>query len=333
MLIPRPVSEYYEQRASVPGTLLISEATVVSKAAACVPNVPGIWSEAQVAAWRGVVDAVHAKGSTIYCQLWHPGRVGVPGTGVRILSASAVPADEQSAVPEAMTEAEIADTIRDYAAAASNAVRAGFDGVEIHAGNGCLVDQFIQDTSNHRTDSWGGSVENRARFALGIVRAVIAAVGADRTAIRFSPFSPFMGMLMATDRLYPQFEYLLEHLKPLGLAYMHLIEPRISGNTDCDIGAEYDAGHFVKFWDDSSPVMLAGGYTAESAARAVDEKYKGHDVLIAFGRHFIANPDLVFRAKAGIGFTKYNRESFYIPKSPEGYTDYPFSPEFLAEAA
>ena len=281
---------------------------------------------------------MHAKGSAIYCQLWHPGRAGIvdaggPSRTTQLFSASAIPIDEKSPVPKEMTEEDITDTIRDFAKAATNAVRAGFDGVEIHGANGYLLDQFTQNTSNHRTDAWGGNIENRARFVVELTKAVVEAIGADKTALRLSPFSPFQAMLMEKDLLYPQFEYLLKQLKPLGLAFLHLVEPRISGNADIDVDTGYDLGFFVKLWDNSSPIVLAGGFTAESAAKAADETYRGYDVLIAFGRYYISNPDLVFRIQSALEFAKYDRASFYIPKSPKGYIDYPFSPEFLANAA
>lgn len=319
----------------MPGTLLITEATLISKAAAGRKNLPGIWTEAQIAAWKHVVDGVHAKGSFIYCQLWHLGRTGLPEVhqeqGGRLLSSSAVPLDEKSDTPGEMTEDDIKATIQEYATAAKNAIKAGFDGVEIHGANGYLVDQFTQDSCNRRTDSWGGSVENRARFAIEVVKAVAEAVGADRTAIRLSPFSTFQGMMMKDP--YPQFEYLVKQLKLLDIAYLHLVEPRVQGVFDIEPPTEHDLGYFVRIWDNQSPVVLAGGYTAESAAKAVNETYKAYDILIAFGRRFISNPDLVFRVKAGIDLAKYNRDTFYLLGSPTGYIDYPFSPEFLAKAS
>ncbi|KAK7748279.1 hypothetical protein SLS62_008739 [Diatrype stigma] len=352
--VPLPIAkEYYEQRASEPGTLLITEGTLISKNAAGRRNVPGIWSEAQIAAWKDVVDAVHGKGSYIYCQLWATGRAGAPEThkelGTRLLSSSAVAMDEGgvlrvnrsssdssaaddhelSSVPEEMTEDDIHATIRDYATAAKNAIRAGFDGVEIHAANGYLVDQFTQDTCNRRTDGWGGSVENRARFGIEVAKAVVEAVGADRTAVRLSPFSTFQGMLMEDP--HPQFAHLIRALRALGLAYLHLVEPRVSGVFDADeVGPGQDLAPFVRLWDNRSPVVVAGGFASGgAAAEAADDKYAGYDVLVAFGRRFISNPDLVFRLRAGVGLAPYDRDTFYTPKSPVGYVDYPFSPEYL----
>lgn len=188
-------------------------------------------------------------------------------------------------------------------------------------------DQFTQDTCNQRTDQWGGSIENRARFAVEVARAVSKEVGADRTGIRLSPWGTFQGMLMKDP--IPQFTYLIGELRKLDLAYLHLTESRIAGTAD--VQSTGSLHPFVDAWGDR-PVLIAGGYTAESAREAVDVEYKGKPVLIVFGRHFISNPDLVFRAMKGIPFEHYNRKTFYIPKSPVGYTDYPFAKEFARSA-
>jgi NADPH2 dehydrogenase len=275
---------------------------------------------------------VHAKGGVIYCQLWNQGRAGNPDVlaeeGYKLLSASAVPVGPQHQTPQEMTEDEIIQTIEDYASAAKNAVAAGFDGIEIHGANGYLPDQFLQTTCNKRTDFWGGSIENRVRFYLAVVNAVIAAIGAKRTAVRLSPYSDFNGMLMDDPR--PTFKHLLQQLKPLGLSYLHLIEARITGNDDSETGGQESVGWMVEMWDNVSPVLLSGGFRAESAQRAVDEQYKNHDVIIVFGRYFVSNPDLVYRIREGITLAPYDRSVFYTPKQTKGYADYPFSPQFLA---
>lgn len=236
------MAQYYAQRAVVPGTLLISEATFISAKAGGYPNIPGLWTDAQLAGWKKVTDAIHAKGSKAYAQLWHLGRAGYPdpvGSGGALpddkfdyqhdfVSASAVPMYEGGPTPRPLTEEEIWATIGDYATAARNAVtKGGFDGVEIHAAHGYLIDQFTQDTSNRRTDQWGGSVENRARFAVEVAKAVIQAVGAERVGIRLSPWSNFQGMRMADP--VSQFSYLVQQLRALDLAYLHLVEPRVAG--------------------------------------------------------------------------------------------------------
>ncbi|KAE8159550.1 hypothetical protein BDV40DRAFT_234520 [Aspergillus tamarii] len=330
--VPLPiVKEHYEQRGSVPGTLLITEATLISPRAGGFSNVPGIWSEAQIAAWRTVTDAVHAKGSYIFMQLWALGRVADPTDlkkdGYDLVSSSAVPAAPEGPAPRALTEDEIRDYIRDYAQAAKNAIAAGFDGVEIHSANGYLIDQFTQDTVNQRTDRWGGSVENRARFALEVTKAVTEAIGAERTGIRFSPFSPFQGMRMADP--VPQFEYLARKTKEFKLAYVHLVEPRIAGNTEVDEPAADSLDFFFRAYEKAGPVIVAGGYKAESAKEAVDSHYKDYDTLVAMGRPFTSNPDLPFKVKAGIPLRAYEREKFYLVKDPKGYTDYEFSEEFI----
>ncbi|KAH6621970.1 hypothetical protein C7974DRAFT_315518 [Boeremia exigua] len=312
--------EYYEQRACVPGTLIVSEATIIAKNAAGCHNAPGIWSEAQVEAWKKITTAVHAKGCDNVLE----------SQGFRMLSSSAVPMSPQDQTPDAMTESEIADAIADYAAAAKNAIAAGFDGVEIHGANGYLPDQFLQTTCNKRKDRWGGSIENRARFHLEVAKAVIAAVGAHRTAMRLSPYSDFNGMLM--DEPEPTFEYLLAQLKPLGLSYLHLIEARIKGNDDADCGGQKSVAWMVKQWDRASPIVLAGGFKPLSARQTVDDTFKEYDVIVAFGRYFVANPDLVFRVKEAIPLTGYDRSVFYTPKIAKGYTDYPHSEQFLLSA-
>ncbi|KAB2101347.1 hypothetical protein AG0111_0g10165 [Alternaria gaisen] len=248
-----------------------------------------------------------------------------------MVSASAVPMGPQDRTPEAMTEEMIWATIADYASAAKNAIAAGFDGVEIHGANGYLPDQFLQTTCNQRTDSWGGTIEQRARFHLEVTKAVIAAVGTERTAMRLSPYSDFNGMLM--DEPEPTFKYLTEELKKLGLAYLHLIEARITGNDDSECGGQKTVRWMVELWDNASPVMLAGGFLPDSAKQTVDEAYKDYDVIIAFGRYFVANPDLVFRVKESVPLVKYDRSVFYTPKTPKGYIDYPHSAQYLKSMA
>ncbi|KAJ5095823.1 hypothetical protein NUU61_005179 [Penicillium alfredii] len=332
--VPLPfVKDYYAQRASVPGTLLVTEGTFITPQAGGAPNVPGIYSEAQIAAWKNITDAVHAKGSYIYMQLWALGRTANPGVlsaegGFDVVSSSAIPEPADNATPRPLSESEIQSWIADYAQAARNAVAAGFDGVEIHAANGYLLDQFIQDVSNTRTDGWGGSVEKRARFAIEATRAVVDAVGADRTAIRFSPWSTFQAMRMRDPE--PQFAYLARQLAPLRLAYVHLVEGRIAGNVEVADDTADGLDFFLDAYGDAGPVVVAGGYTAESAPAAVDGRYAGRDVVVAFGRRFISNPDLPFRIKAGVPLEPYQRELFYLPKNPRGYIDYEFSPEFKA---
>ncbi|KAL4938365.1 hypothetical protein BDV06DRAFT_231907 [Aspergillus oleicola] len=317
---------YYEQRASVPGTLIIAEAVMISASAGGVPHGPGIWSEAQIASWKNITDAVHAKGSYIFAQLFAAGRAADPGTlkadgGFEVCAPSAIPLDPDSKIiPKELSEDEIQVIIADFSAAAKNAMRAGFDGVEVHAANGYLVDQFLQDVTNTRSDRWGGNTANRARFGLDVARALVDAVGAERVAFRVSPWNTWQGMKMADP--IPQFSYFVEKLKDMKLGFLHVIESRVINNVDCEKTEGID--FLLRIWGRTSPVLVAGGYTPANAEEALAE-YKDNDVAIVFGRHFLANPDLPFRIQHGLGLNKYDRASFYSPMQEEGYADYPFS--------
>lgn len=325
------VAEYYAQRASVPGTLLITEATFISPEAGGFSCAPGIYNDAQIKAWKRVTHAVHAKGSYIFLQLWALGRAAHPSVlkkeGQKLVSSSNVPLPD-SETPVPLTEEEIQSFISSYAKAAKNAIQAGFDGVEIHGANGYLIDQFLQDTCNKREDGWGGDIVKRARFGIEVATAVSAAIGADRVGYRVSPYSPFQGMKM--ENPVPQFTYLVEHLNALHLAYLHIVESRISGAGDIEGSEQVD--FLIDVWDKTSAAILAGGFTAESATDAVERDGRSN-VAIAFGRHFLANPDLPFRICSKISLNKYNRDTFYDEQSPIGYIDYPFSPEFQGVSA
>ncbi|KAK6192980.1 hypothetical protein LQW54_012925 [Pestalotiopsis sp. IQ-011] len=331
--VPLPImKEYYGQRASTPGTLLITEATFVSQRAAGDANVPGIWTRDQIAGWRQVTDAVHARGSYIYVQLWALGRVAKPDVaeaeGFTIKAPSPIATDGLPA-PEELTADDIESLIEDYAQAARNAMEAGFDGVELHGANGYLVDQFIQDMSNQRTDQYGGSVENRSRFPLRVLEALVSAVGSDRVGLRLSPWSDFQGMRMSDP--VPQFTHLVSEAKKLKLAYLHIIEARISGNTD---NGCTDSNDFIfKTWGQTSPILIAGGLKPDSAQTLVDKDHGNKEVAAVFGRYFLANPDLPYRIKKGLELNAYNRNTFYDAESPVGYIDYPFSQDWLAAQA
>lgn len=322
------VSTYYTQRASGPGTLLITEGTFISPRAGGYANVPGIYNDAQIAAWRTVTDSVHAQGSYIFLQLWALGRTAgvdeLKADGFDLTSSSAVPMSPEAATPRELTVEEIKGFTGDYAQAARNAIAAGFDGVEIHGANGYLVDQFIQDNVNRRTDDYGGSIERRSRFAIEVATAVVNAVGADRVGLRLSPFSDFQGMKM--DDPIPQFTHLVKALKPLKLAYIHVVRS-VPDDVD-EPGPKEQVDFVVDAWDNTSPVIIAGNFKAVSASKAVDERYTNKDVVIAFGRPFLATPDIVFRLQHGISFNPYDRSTFYAPKSETGYIDQPFSKEF-----
>lgn len=344
------MKQYYAQRAVVPGTLILSEATFITARAGGYANIPGLWTEEQLAGWKKITDAVHAKGSKIWVQLWALGRAAWPdpeGSGGAVknedfdfknnfVSASDVPMAAGLPAPRPLTEEEIHSYINDYATAAKNAVeKAGFDGVEIHGAHGYLIDQFTQDVSNKRTDSWGGSIENRARFAIEVSKAVVQAVGAEKTGIRLSPFSNFQGMRMTMDKIAPQFSYLISELRKLQLSYLHLVEPRVAGVIDRDPQGE-TLQFALQAWGNDKPLLIAGGFTPESAKNAVETTYKGYDVAIVFGRRFISTPDLVYRVKKGIEWADYDRFTFYInqkagDKCEPGYIDYPFSKEYIEE--
>ncbi|KAI9739299.1 MAG: hypothetical protein M1834_007512 [Cirrosporium novae-zelandiae] len=334
--VPTPlVAEYYSQRAAVAGTLLVTEATFVSPRAAGFANIPGIWTPEQIEGWKLITSAVHKKGSYIFMQIWALGRAANPATlkqefNLPVISSSSVPM-EGGAVPRALTIPEIQSFIADFAQAAKNAIAAGFDGVEIHGANGYLIDQFIQSVANKRTDSYGGSIENRSRFAFEVTKAVVDAIGPERVGLRLSPFSTFQSMKMPADEIEPQFLHLIRSLRPLHLAYLHLVESRVAGIADVEATEKIDP--FIDAWGNTSPILLAGGFKPDSARKAVDEDYKDKNVVVVFGRFFIANPDLVFRLREGLALTQYNRETFYKVESPEGYTDYPFSDKYLTSNA
>ncbi|KAF7975953.1 hypothetical protein HWV62_8076 [Athelia sp. TMB] len=322
---------YYSQRSVAPGTLLISEATLIGEKAGGYFGVPGIYSDEQIAGWKKVVDAVHANGSFIYLQLWALGRTADPAEIARENPANEYTAASDIALagyatPRAMTEDEIREFIGLYGVAASNAVhKAGFDGVEIHGANGYLVDQFLQDVSNNRTDSYGGSVENRSRFALEVIKAVVDAVGEKKTAIRLSPWSKFQEMGMASPE--PQFTHLISNIRTLypDFAYLHVVEPRVDGSVDRATippsqTAERDA--LYALWS-PKPLVSAGGHDRATGLDSAQQT----GVLVAYGRLFIANPDLVRRLKENLPLAKGDRATYYTPRdwTTKGYTDYPFA--------
>lgn len=342
-------ADYYAQRAAISGSLLIAEATLTSPRAAGMDNVPGIWNQAQIAAWRKVVDAVHAKGSYIFLQVWALGRRATPealdreeGGPYPVSSASAVdikpnfPVEGGRHLPpakaHALTVEEIKFHIDDFATAAKNAIDAGFDGVEVHGANGYLVDQFLADVCNKRTDSYGGSIENRSRFCLELTRAIIDKVGDSRkVAMRLSPWTNFEGESVADPM--PQFLHVVSELKKLNLGYLHLVESRISGDPASAVYHKLTRRNdpLIEAWGKTSPIILAGGYTAETARAVTEEVYPNLDICVAIGRYWISTPDLPYRVRHDIEFSPYNRSTFYKTMSSEGYTDYPYSREFLAQ--
>ncbi|KAK7423249.1 hypothetical protein QQZ08_009145 [Neonectria magnoliae] len=325
--VPLPISvEYYTQRASTPGTFIIAEATHVSPRHCGFIYATGLWTKAQIEGWRAITDSVHAKGGSIFCQLIAPGRAGHL-KGYPLYSSSAAAMEPGADVPVEMTEADIWGCIDDFKVAAHNAIEAGFDGVELHGANGYLIDQFMQDVCNSRTDKWGGTTENRARFVTELTKAVIDTIGNDRVGVRLSPWSTFQGMKMEVAAAEKQFSFILRALKDLKIAYLHLVESRVINNMDTEKkeGLEFA----FDIWQNQSPILVAGGFTAGSAKKAVDEEYKDHDTLVVFGRYFVSTPDLVYRLRHNLEFNPYDRSTFYTPLQAEGYADYPFSKEYL----
>jgi N-ethylmaleimide reductase len=340
-LSPRPLNaEYYAQR-TTPGGLLIAEASPVMATGFGSPGVPGIYTEQQVAGWRKVVDAVHAKGGVIFLQLWHVGRVShssfQPGGVLPVApSAVAIPPDLKTATadgkvtvyetPRALLASEIPGVIDAYRQAANNALLAGFDGVEIHGANGYLIEQFLQSHTNLRTDQYGGAIENRSRFLMEVTKAVVEVWGANRVGIRLSPYGIANGS--GEPDPMPLYTHVVRSLNPLGLAYLHFIEPRSSGAGRAEVNHQNVPSAMVLFRPIWKGVLIsAGGFTGETANAAIEA---GHADAIAFGRIFISNPDLPHRLQRGFPLTPYDRKTFY-GGDVAGYTDYPVHDE-LAQA-
>ena len=316
--------EYYTQRASA--GLIISEGTSPSANGIGYARIPGIYSAAQIAGWSKVTAAVHGQGAKMFMQIMHCGRIGHPlnvPAGGQILAPSAVAAAgemwtdssgmQPNAMPTAMTEAQIKSTVAEYAQGAKNALDAGFDGVELHAANGYLLEQFIRPTSNQRTDAYGGAIENRARFVLEVVDAVVKAVGKDKVGIRLSPFGVFNDMPVYPG-LADEYAYLAEHLNARGLVYIHLVDHSPMGAPA--VPASIKAMFRKTF---KGALILSGGYDAVRADKDIAD---GRCDLVAFGRPFLANPDFIARSKAGAAMNAPDMDSFYTADA-KGYTDYP----------
>ncbi|KIK34009.1 hypothetical protein CY34DRAFT_98680 [Suillus luteus UH-Slu-Lm8-n1] len=327
--VPGPyAATYYAQRGSVSGTLLVSEATFISQAAGGMDFIPGIYTQEHIEGWRKVTDAVHEKGSFIFCQLWALGRTAFPDVLFKennspLVSASPIPlSTNPTPVPHALTELEIKAYIDTYVTAARNAIAAGFDGVEIHGANGYLIDQFLQEVSNTREDGWGGSIEKRARFAIEVADAIVKEVGAERVGIRLSPWSPFQDMGIADPK--PQFSYLVSQLRKYDLAYLHVTEPRVGGNIDVDSPPQSSNDFLREIWckEGRNGVFIsAGGHTRQTAIETVQEQ----GGMIAFGRLYIPNPDLPVRLIYDLPLAKPDRTTFYLAGdlTEKGYTDFP----------
>jgi len=323
------MAEYYGQRADA--GLIIAEATQIVPEGQGYQDTPGIHSPEQIAGWRKVTDAVHAKGGRIFLQLWHVGRVShsslQPG-GQAPVAPSAIRAKTKTFVnggfadvsePRALDASEIPAIIAAYGKAAENAIAAGFDGVEAHGANGYLLDQFLRDGSNQRTDEYGGSIQNRAKVLLGAMKAITDAVGADRTAIRISPVTPANDA--ADSNPQPLFNYVVEELNKLKPVYIHIIEGATGGDRNFGAGFDYKA-----LRQRYSGVWIANNGYDRAMAQAVLAQNEAD--MIAFGRPFIANPDLVERLRRDAPLNAVERATLY-GGGAKGYTDYPT----LAQAA
>lgn len=313
---------YYSQRASA--GLLIAEATQISQQGQGYQDTPGIYTPAQIQGWRTVTDAVHAEGGHIFLQLWHVGRVShvdlqenaaAPVAPSALRAATKVFVNNSFAdvsAPRALEIEELPGIVNDFRRAALNAIAAGFDGVEIHGANGYLLDQFLKDSANIRTDAYGGSVENRARLLLEVTAAVVDAIGAERTGIRISPVSPANGVASSDPQ--PQFDYVVEQLDALGLVYLHVVEGATGGPRDI---APFNFGALRQRFKNT--YIANNGYDLNLAnAQLNDDKAD----LIAFGRPFIGNPDLVERLKSNATLSAFDPTTLY-GGGAAGYIDYP----------
>jgi N-ethylmaleimide reductase len=322
-MVPSPLAvDYYGQRASA--GLLVTEASQVSQQGQGYQDTPGIYSKEQVAAWRKVTDRVHERGGHIFIQLWHVGRIShtaLQAGGAAPVAPSAIRAKGKTFVngtfadvsePRALELSEIPGIIEDFRRGAANAKEAGFDGVEIHGANGYLLDQFAKDGANKRTDAYGGSIDNRARLMLEVSKAVVAEIGAERTGIRISPVTPANDISDSAPQ--PLFDYIVDQLNALKLTYIHVIEGATGGPRDI---APFDYASLRKRF--SGAYMANNGYDFELATKVLTE---GAADLIAFGKPFISNPDLVERLKRGAPLNDWDKATFY-GGGAKGYTDYP----------
>ncbi len=330
--VPSPLMlDYYTQRASA-GGLLISEATPISVTARGWYGAPGLYTDEQVEGWKKITAAVHAKGGALVSQLWHTGRsshVLMTG-GPAPVTASVDPAYWQdpthlASTPEgwlqpsphrALEIGEIAGIVEDYRLAAIRAKDAGFDGVELHAANGYLIDQFLQDGSNKRTDAYGGSIANRARLLLEVVAALVSVWGGDRVAVRIGPSGRWNAMSDSDPAAL--FGYVAEQLNRFGLAYLHIVEPRVKGNIVTAPGqAPVAAEQLRRIF--TGKIVAAGGFEPDSAEAVIAQ---GDADAVSFGRHFVSNPDLPDRIRRGLALAAHDRDTFYTFDA-RGYTDYP----------
>lgn len=327
--VPQPhAAVYYSQRATR-GGLLIAEATGVSATAQGFPESPGIWTQEQVEAWKPIVDAVHRKGAIFVCQIWHVGRVSTnelqPNGDAPISSTDKqISPNAESGTayskPRRLRTDEVPGIVDDFRRAARNAVEAGFDAVEIHGAHGYLLEQFMKDSCNDRTDQYGGSLENRCRLAVEVVDAVVREVGARRVGIRLSPFVDFVDCVDSDPVALGH--YMVQQLnRHSGLLYCHMVEPRMA-TVDGRRQIPHGLLPFRKAFHGT--FIAAGGYDREEGNKVVAEGYAD---LVAYGKLFLANPDLPRRFELDVALNKYDRSTFYTQDPIVGYTDYPFFEE------
>ena len=322
------VATYYAQRATA--GLIITEGTSPSPNGLGYARIPGLYSPEQIEGWKKVTEAVHKKGGKIFVQLMHTGRIAHPDNmpaGAEIIAPSAIAAKgdmwtdtqgmQPQPTPRALTTEEVKQTIQEHVQAAKNAVQAGFDGVELHGANGYLIEQFLHPASNQRTDEYGGSDENRSRFLLEIAGGIVEAIGKDKVGIRLSPYS-VAGDLPHYEGIEPFYNYLAEQLHTTGLVYIHLVDH--AGMGAPAVPPSVVAGIRERF---KGTLILSGNYDAVRAEAALES---GLADLVAFGRPFIANPDLVERLQTGAELAQPDPATFYAPGPngfEQGYIDYP----------
>lgn len=310
---------YYQQRATA--GLIITEGTQISPQGAGYPNTPGIYNSNQVQAWKKITDAVHEKGGHIFMQLWHVGRVSYPGIQPNdepSLAPSAIKAEGAYVQPRAIELAEIEDIVEEYRNAAENAMAAGFDGVEVHAANGYLIDQFLRDCSNQRTDQYGGSYENRSRFLLKVLDAVIQSCGNTRVGVRLSPVNGFNSMSDSNPEAL--FSHVVQQLNPLNLAYLHMVEGQIHDDNEAKTDVVFDPKQLRETYQGRYMANL--GYNKKTASAAIQAKRAD---LVSFGDLFIANPDLAERFLQDSELNKTDLDTRY-GGDEKGYIDYPTLP-------
>ncbi|XP_020581544.1 putative 12-oxophytodienoate reductase 11 isoform X2 [Phalaenopsis equestris] len=329
--VPQPHAILYYSQRTTKGGLLITEAAGVSETAQGYPNTPGIWTKEQVEAWKPIVKAVHDKGGIFFCQLWHAGRVssyGYQPNGQAPISSTDRPIPPQKqhddtiaeySIPRRLAIEEIPLVVNDFRLAARNAIEAGFDGVEMHAAHGYLIEQLMKDNVNDRTDEYGGSIENRCRFTLEIIKAVADEIGAERVGIRLSPFADYMECWDSNPEQLGL--YMVQSLNKYGILYCHVVEPRMS-----IVDGRRQIPHRLlpmrKAFNGT--FIAAGGYDRDEGNKVVAE---GYTDLVTYGRLFLANPDLPRRFELKTVLNNYNRFTFCTPDPVVGYTDYPFLDE------